>query len=88
MATLDMNGSSSLSFNYINETIFTGMKAQEDKLKTTLAGLGATGDGNLNPTQLLQVQQQVQQWTMMTEIQSTMAKQLADSMKGIIQKSG
>ncbi|MNT22643.1 Type III secretion needle MxiH like protein [compost metagenome] len=87
MAAFDTSGSSGLSFNYLNGTVLTAMQAQETKLKNSIAGLQTSADGNVNPMDLLMVQQQVQQWTMMTDIQSTMAKQLADSMKGVIQKS-
>ncbi|MFP3700179.1 EscF/YscF/HrpA family type III secretion system needle major subunit [Burkholderia sp. SIMBA_013] len=36
---------------------------------------------------MLKMQQQVQQWTMLIEIQSTITKQIADSLKGVIQKA-
>ena len=45
-------------------------------------------DGALTSAQMLQMQQQVQQWTIMVEIQSTITKQLADSLKSVVQKSG
>jgi type III secretion protein F len=44
-------------------------------------------DGSVSQADMLQMQQQIQQWTMLIEIQSTITKQIADSLKGVIQKA-
>ena len=44
-------------------------------------------DGSVSQADMLKMQQQVQQWTMLIEIQSTITKQIADSLKGVIQKA-
>jgi type III secretion protein F len=49
--------------------------------------MGSNADGSVSQAQMLQMQQQIQQWTMMIDIQSTITKQIADSLKGVIQKS-
>ena len=36
---------------------------------------------------MLEVQQQLQQWTMMTQVQSTVVKELGDTLKGVVQKA-
>lgn len=85
--TLNISSRSGLSFNDINNTIYQGLRTQESKLRTTLANIGTNADGSVSQADLLQMQQQVQQWTMMIDIQSTITKQLADALKGIIQKA-
>jgi type III secretion protein F len=39
------------------------------------------------PRDLLQVQTNLQKWTLTTNIQSTLTKELGDALKGIIQKA-
>ncbi|MFY4257987.1 EscF/YscF/HrpA family type III secretion system needle major subunit [Achromobacter xylosoxidans] len=83
-----MASTNSISYGYINDTISTGISAFESKLRSTMAAMADSGDGSLTSQQMLQMQQQVQQWTIMVEIQSTITKQLADSLKSVVQKSG
>jgi type III secretion protein F len=81
---MTVTATSSLSFDYINTTVASAVRSKEAQLRDQIGGLGTeptTGD-------LLMLQQQVQQWTMMTQIQSTLVKELSDAMKGIIQKAG
>ena len=79
--------SSSLNFNAVNNTIFNSIATQEAHLRTTIENLGTDSDGNISQADLLKMQQQTQQWTMMIELQSTITKQIGDALKGIIQKS-
>ena len=86
---IDMyGGSNGLNFNHLNRTLFQGIRAQETKLRNTISTMGSEADGSLTQTELLVVQQQVQQWTMMIELHSTITKQIADALRGVIQKSG
>ncbi len=87
MATIDM-GQGGLTNDFLNSTVFQGIQKQEDKLKTTMSSMASASDGNLTPTQMLAMQQQVQQWSIMIDIQSTITKQLAESAKSVVQKSG
>lgn len=80
-------GGSGLSLNQVNTTIFQGLRAQETRLRDTLAQIGSKGDA-VDQTDMLRMQQQVQQWTMLVEIQSTITKQISDSIKSVIQKAG
>ena len=77
-------GGGGLTFDYINSTVFNVVQNREQAL---LSQIGALGN---NPTtaELLAMQQQIQQWTMLTQIQSTVVKEVGDALKGIVQKSG
>ena len=73
---------SNLTFSGINNTISQITQTRETELRQTLTNLD-----NPSTQDLLLMQQQVQQWSMFTQIQSTVVKELADAMKGVIQKS-
>jgi type III secretion protein F len=85
MATTPIASSSSgLSFDYLNNSVANVVQTKESDLRTLIGSLGP------NPTtaDLLSLQQQVQQWTLMTQVQSTVIKEVADALKGIVQKAG
>ena len=73
-----------LTFDYINSTIFNVVQNREQALLTQIGSLG----NNPTTADLLSMQQQLQQWTMTTQIQSTITKEVGDALKGIIQKAG
>jgi type III secretion protein F len=75
----------SLSFDSINTTVASAVSATEVKLQARVAGMDPA---NVSPTDLLLLQQDVSKWSMMTQVQSTLVKELSDTMKGIIQKAG
>jgi len=87
MALNGLTGSAGLNFNNLNNAIYNSISTQEAKLRETIESLGKDADGNVSQTDLLKLQQETQQWTMMIELQSTLTKQIADSLKGIIQKA-
>ncbi|MGB3277458.1 MAG: EscF/YscF/HrpA family type III secretion system needle major subunit [Castellaniella sp.] len=87
MALNSLSDSAGLNYNAINNTIYSAIRTQEAKLRTTLSTLETDAEGNISQADLLMLQQQTQQWTMMIELQSTLIKQISDSLKGIIQKS-
>lgn len=87
MALNGLSGSAGPNFNSVNDTIYNSIRTQESKLRDTISGISTDADGNVSQTDLLMLQQQTQQWTMMIDLQSTLTKQIADSLKGIIQKS-
>ncbi|MBL8331477.1 MAG: type III secretion protein [Rubrivivax sp.] len=85
MATTPITTSNnSLTFDFINSSVGNVLKNKENDLRTLIGQLGP------NPTSadLLAMQQQVQQWTLTTQIQSTVVKEVADALKGIVQKTG
>ena len=72
-----------ITFKSINNSISTVTSRREADLQNTISSLGdspSTGE-------LLTLQQQVQQWTMFTQIQSTIVKEVSEAMKGVIQKA-
>lgn len=74
-----------MTFDYINSTVAAAVKARETELQTRVASLNGE---STSPTDLLLLQQEVSKWTLMTQIQSTLVKEISDAMKGIIQKAG
>lgn len=87
MALNGLTGSAGLNFNNINNTIYDSIRSQESRLRDTISNISTDADGNISQADLLKLQQQTQQWTMMVELQSTLTKQIADSLKGVIQKA-
>lgn len=72
-----------ITFNAISTKLGGVVTARETALKTTLDGL------NENPStaDMLKMQHEIQQWSILTQIQSTITKELADTLKGVIQKA-
>lgn len=79
-----MSNSSELTINYIGNTVGKSMTSKEADLKQEIEALG----DNPSAQDLLMVQQDVGQWTLMAQIQSTLVKEVAEAMKGVIQKAG
>lgn len=73
----------SITFDSINSSIAQITSRREATLKTTLEGMGESP----NTTDMLMMQQQIQQWSIYTQIQSTIVKEISDAMKGVIQKA-
>lgn len=78
------SNTSSITMDFINNTVNQAVKSKETNLMQVITNMGDA------PTtqDLLVLQQQVQQWTMFTQIQSTLVKEVSDAMKGVIQKAG
>jgi len=87
MALNGLSGSAGLNFENVNNSIYAGIRTQETKLQSTITTIGSKADGTVSQSDMLLMQQQIQQWSMMVEIQSTITKQIADSLKGVIQKA-
>lgn len=79
-----IENSGGLTFDYINNTVLAALNNREVQLRSAIEKSG----NNPSTVQLLDLQQQVQQWTMMAQIQSTLTKEISDAMKGVIQKAG
>ena len=73
---------SSLNYEVINNTVMNAIQRREQLLQTTISSMGDTP----TPAQLVTLQQQVQTWSIMTQIQTTLTKELSDSMKSALQK--
>lgn len=72
-----------LTFDAVNNTIGRTLEARQNELRT----FTSTMDTN-NTADLLRMQQMMQEWSMLTQLQSTVVKDIGDALKGIIQKSG
>lgn len=78
-----MANASGLTFDSINSSIAQVTTTREAALKQTISGLGESP----TTSDMLKMQQEIQQWSMFTQIQSTIVKELSDAMKGVIQKA-
>jgi type III secretion protein F len=74
---------STVTMDSINNTMTAGLNAAEASIQTLMSAAGT----NASTTDLLQLQVDVQKWTLISSIQSTVVKDLGDALKGIIQKA-
>ena len=72
-----------INFDTIAKTLGAVGVRREMELKDTISAM----DEKSSTLDLIKLQQEIQQWTMFTQIQSTVVKEVADAMKGVIQKS-
>lgn len=72
-----------LTFDNINNTVGQTLQVHQRELETFTSSMDPT-----NTADLLKMQQMMQEWTMLTQLQSTLVKDIGDALKGIIQKSG
>ena len=65
-----INATNTLTFNDINDNVLTNVQTRELELKAQITVAGP------NPTtqQLLVLQQKMQEWSMLVELQATLAK--------------
>ena len=77
------SSSGGVNFSYLFDKVGAVVQTSETGLRSKLDGLGE------NPTQkdLLDMQVGLQKWTMLIQLQSTINKELADALKGIVQKA-
>ena len=79
---MSVNG---INFSVVNSSIYSAVQNRETQLRERITSIDNTENpGSLD---LLMMQQEIQQWSMMIQIQSTVVKELSDTMKGIIQKA-
>jgi type III secretion protein F len=76
----------SLSVDYINQTGLKALQTNEIKLRNAIKTVADKPEGP-NATDMLELQQQVQQWSMMIQVVSTLTKEVTDALKGVVQKS-
>lgn len=82
-----ISGSTGVTFTTVNNTISSALQTQETRFKATLSSMQTDADGNISQIDLLRMQQQMAQWSLLIETQSTVIKQIADALKAVIQKS-
>lgn len=74
-----------LSFNDISSAVGAASSNLESSLRSKITSI--QGAENVTTAQMLELQASMQQWTMMTSVQSTVVKELGDTLKGVIQKA-
>jgi len=78
---------SGLNFNLVNNTIYNAITTQETNLQNTLNSIQTDADGNITTADMLKIQQQTQQWSLLVDMQSTITKTISDALKTVIQQS-
>ena len=76
---------SGLTFNDIASSMGKASASVETSLRNKITSI--QNSENVTSADMLSLQADMQQWTMMTQIQSTVVKELGDTMKGVIQKA-
>lgn len=76
--------SNGITFDTIVTPINNGVMAQEANLRSVVASIGQ----NPSTLDMLNMQQAMTKWSMMIQLQSTLIKELGDTMKSVIQKAG
>jgi type III secretion protein F len=75
----------SVSSDYISQIGITALNTRETKLRAAIDAVGQKESPST--VDMLDLQQQVQQWSMMIQVVSTLAKEVTDALKGVVQKS-
>lgn len=76
---------SGLTFNDISSSMGKASASVETSLRNKITSI--QNSENVTSADMLSLQADMQQWTMLTQIQSTVVKELGDTMKGVIQKA-
>lgn len=76
----------SISMSFVNSTVLQAYQAREQDLRTSITELQAKG-ADVSNLDLISLQQEIAQWTLFTQIQSSLTKEITDAMKGVIQKA-
>jgi type III secretion protein F len=79
-----ISGSTSVSADFINQVGLSALNTRETSLRNAISSAG----NNPSTVQMLDLQQQVQQWSLTVSIISTLYKETTDAMKAVVQKSG
>jgi type III secretion protein F len=79
-----ISGSTSVSADFINQVGLSALNTRETSLRNSISSVG----NNPTTVQMLDLQQQVQQWSLLVSIITTLYKETTDSMKSVVQKSG
>ncbi|MCA0326656.1 MAG: EscF/YscF/HrpA family type III secretion system needle major subunit [Proteobacteria bacterium] len=82
MATT-VSTSTGINFSMLSSTIGSVLTTSEGNLRDRISNLGE----NPTQTELLMMQADLQKWSMLIQLQSTITKELGDALKGIIQKA-
>ncbi len=81
-----INTQSSISIGFINSTVMQAYVGREQALRKSISDLQAKG-GDVSNLDMISLQQSVQEWSLASQVLSTLAKEISDAMKGVIQKA-
>ncbi|QEA13181.1 EscF/YscF/HrpA family type III secretion system needle major subunit [Comamonas flocculans] len=81
-------GGGVVSFDSIAQALGAVTDNAETNLRAKIDKINSAGDGNVSQADMLMLQADLQKWSMMIQLQSTITKELGDALKGIIQKAG
>ncbi len=79
-----LSSSGTLSLDYIANVGIGSVDAYEAQIK---AKFDQTRGTDVSTTTMLELQSMTQKWSLMTQIQSTLIKEVSDAMKGVVQKA-
>jgi type III secretion protein F len=79
------SNSGTLSLDYLTNIGLNSVGAYEAQIK---AKFDQTAGTDVSTTTMLELQSMTQKWSLLTQIQSTLIKEVSDAMKGVVQKAG
>lgn len=71
----------SLNFNSVGQSLGNNMQASEADFSNFMQNMDAS-----DPSQMIQMQQKMQEWTLSVQMQTSTIKALGDALRGVIQK--
>lgn len=83
---MTVSSTSSISGQYISEVGISALGLREKDLQASLVSVTQKAEGP-STIDMLTMQQQVQQWSMLVQVVSTIYKEVTDALKGVVQKS-
>ncbi|NIZ03792.1 EscF/YscF/HrpA family type III secretion system needle major subunit [Thalassospira lucentensis] len=73
----------SLNFSSVGQSLGQNMKATESDFENFMQNMDSS-----DPSQMIQMQQKMQEWTLSVQMQTTTIKSLGDALHGVVQKMG
>lgn len=77
------NPANALSMDYVAQAMMPAINNAEQQLRVTIQQTSS----DTSPAQLILMQKQIQEWVLLTQLQSTVVKELSDAAKSVIQKA-
>ncbi len=82
ISSVSNNGA--LSIDYITNIGLNAVDSYETQIK---AKFDQASGADVSTTTMLELQSMTQKWSLMTQVQSTLIKEVSDAMKGVVQKA-
>lgn len=83
MASYSSSPSGNFNLSSIYDNMLPKMKSSEQKIRALLD----TSSGEMNSQDLIMMQAKLQEWTLMSQLNSNLVKEIGDTLKSIVQKS-